>query len=193
MPEMTGLEFLREVRKADLHTPCIVISGYDEFSYAREAIRLGATDYLLKPISSTELIRAIIKATDSAHEAKHTDYEELRSSASTLFLHRLLNGELVEIEKVLQACKTLEISLQEGAVTVITLASPNAEEITRALQWAQTRAVSHATRSAWGLVHPRLGDSGRSFGGGYSLTQPPRSASRNRPTCYNLVFSTHLL
>ena len=78
MPEMTGLEFLREVRKADLNTPCIVISGYDEFSYAREAIRLGATDYLLKPISSTELIRAIIKATDSAHEAKHTDYEELR-------------------------------------------------------------------------------------------------------------------
>ncbi len=34
--------------------------------------------------------------------------------APTLFLHRLLNGELVEIEKVLQACKTLEISLQEG-------------------------------------------------------------------------------
>ena len=152
MPEMTGLEFLREVRKADLHTPCIVISGYDEFSYAREAIRLGATDYLLKPISSTELIRAIIKATDSAHEAKHTDYEELRSSASTLFLHRLLNGELVEIEKVLQACKTLEISLQEGAVTVITLASPNAEEITRALQWAQTRAVTVTQRGPHGVL-----------------------------------------
>ncbi len=55
MPEMDGLELIARIRETNPDIPIIVLSGYDCFDYAREAIRYHVTDYLLKPISQTEL------------------------------------------------------------------------------------------------------------------------------------------
>ena len=49
MPFMNGLELIKEMQKAGLLSKYVVISGYDEFDYARQAISLGVKDYLLKP------------------------------------------------------------------------------------------------------------------------------------------------
>ncbi len=54
MPDMTGLEMMREIRKAGLNVEFIIVSGYAEFEYAREAVRQGAYDFLLKPIDLDE-------------------------------------------------------------------------------------------------------------------------------------------
>lgn len=62
MPKMTGIEILKELRKMDLHVPVIFISGFTDFEYARAAVKYGAVDYLLKPVSKEELIKAIEKA-----------------------------------------------------------------------------------------------------------------------------------
>lgn len=61
MPVMNGLEFLREAQNRGLTMKAAVISGYDEFAYAREAISLGVTEYLLKPFSPVELKAVIDK------------------------------------------------------------------------------------------------------------------------------------
>lgn len=61
MPVMNGLEFLREAQKQGLTMKAAVISGYDEFEYAKEAISLGVTEYLLKPFSPGELSEVIGK------------------------------------------------------------------------------------------------------------------------------------
>ncbi|WP_171686761.1 response regulator transcription factor [Paenibacillus planticolens] len=50
MPEMDGLELLTEVKRIRPHVFSMVISGYEEFEYARSALKLGASDYILKPI-----------------------------------------------------------------------------------------------------------------------------------------------
>ena len=55
MPGMTGLEMIEKASQQKLQTKFIVVSGYREFEYAQQAIRFGVEDYLLKPISKTDL------------------------------------------------------------------------------------------------------------------------------------------
>ncbi len=54
MPDVTGLEIMKEIRKTGLNVEFIIVSGYAEFEYAREAVRQGAYDFLLKPIDMDE-------------------------------------------------------------------------------------------------------------------------------------------
>jgi two-component system response regulator YesN len=50
MPVMDGLELTRRIRTADAAAPIVIISGHDDFLFAKHALRLGVTDYVLKPI-----------------------------------------------------------------------------------------------------------------------------------------------
>ncbi|MDK2809162.1 MAG: two-component system, response regulator YesN, partial [Clostridiales bacterium] len=62
MPIMDGIEFLRLAQHEFPETKYIVISGYDDFHYAQSAIKLGAIDYILKPIVEEELNASIQRA-----------------------------------------------------------------------------------------------------------------------------------
>jgi two-component system response regulator YesN len=68
MPNMNGLELLRWLRNTAsanpklLRTKVIFLSGYGDFGYAQEALRLGAIDYLLKPADLEEIENALAKA-----------------------------------------------------------------------------------------------------------------------------------
>lgn len=59
MPFMDGLELSRLVKKEMPQIKIIILSGYNEFDYAKTAISIGVTDYLLKPISSAKLLEAV--------------------------------------------------------------------------------------------------------------------------------------
>lgn len=59
MPLKTGLEVLQETQKLGVVPATIILSGYDEFEYARKALRYGAKDYLLKPCRSSEILESI--------------------------------------------------------------------------------------------------------------------------------------
>ena len=68
MPFMDGLELCRVVRRQMPWIGIVILSGYDEFDYARQAIQLGVKEYLLKPITASELrqvldrVSALLKA-----------------------------------------------------------------------------------------------------------------------------------
>ena len=49
MPVMNGLDMIEEVQKAHFHTRFVILTGYADFEYARKALHLGVSDYLLKP------------------------------------------------------------------------------------------------------------------------------------------------
>ncbi|MDF2925511.1 MAG: hypothetical protein K0R57_4425 [Paenibacillaceae bacterium] len=55
MPAMDGLTLIKEVKRLKPQTVCIIISGIGEFSFAREAMELGVTRYLLKPLNEAEI------------------------------------------------------------------------------------------------------------------------------------------
>jgi two-component system response regulator YesN len=59
MPVMDGLRLLRECAERFPHLKTVVLSGYDDFSYARVAMKYGAKDYLLKPVIRKELIELL--------------------------------------------------------------------------------------------------------------------------------------
>jgi two-component system response regulator YesN len=59
MPEVSGLEMIRRIREAGSQIEFIIISGYDEFSYAKEGISLGIYEYILKPIHIEELVKIL--------------------------------------------------------------------------------------------------------------------------------------
>ncbi|MDD3337342.1 MAG: response regulator [Lachnospiraceae bacterium] len=59
MPGKSGLDVMREAVAAGVCPKTIILSGYDTFSYAQQALRLGALDYLLKPCRSTELVQKL--------------------------------------------------------------------------------------------------------------------------------------
>ena len=59
MPDMTGLELIRTLKTDLKDTKYVILSGYGEFEYAREAIELGVISYLLKPVSRKKLAAAL--------------------------------------------------------------------------------------------------------------------------------------
>ncbi|MFC4100602.1 response regulator [Paenibacillus xanthanilyticus] len=86
MPGMTGLELMNLSGKLYPHIKWVVISAYSEFAYAQEAVRLGAKDYLLKPIGKEVLVAMIEKLTaEVAAETEQTEEaEQLRRSRKFL-------------------------------------------------------------------------------------------------------------
>lgn len=61
MPVMDGITLLQKVREQELACEVILLTGYQDFEYARSGIRLAARDYILKPIDYEELERAIVQ------------------------------------------------------------------------------------------------------------------------------------
>jgi two-component system response regulator YesN len=62
MPIMDGIQLIKEVDRLEIKTKIIILSGYNEYEYLKEAIKYNVESYLLKPINQEELI-SIIKST----------------------------------------------------------------------------------------------------------------------------------
>jgi two-component system response regulator YesN len=70
MPFMDGLELVKTMKEEGVQGRVIMISGFNDFNYAREALRLGVQDYLLKPVDIDELIDLITKIQQAEHELR---------------------------------------------------------------------------------------------------------------------------
>lgn len=62
MPGMSGLELVRRLKANNPLLAAIILSGHSEFEYAREGMRLGIADYLLKPVRTDMLLQAVERA-----------------------------------------------------------------------------------------------------------------------------------
>ncbi len=69
MKQMDGLDMIENFYELNKKIKFIIVSGYDNFSYAQRAIRYGVVEYLLKPVDKDALLAAVQKAYESLPEA----------------------------------------------------------------------------------------------------------------------------
>lgn len=86
MPGLSGLELIRRIQEIDSDTEFIILSGYREFEFAKQALQYGVRRYLLKPLSETQLFEAVQDAKEN--------YEQKRDTAQALLRQRQLQEEV---------------------------------------------------------------------------------------------------
>lgn len=122
MPVLDGLEMVRQARRQRLPCKVILMSGYEDFGYAQDAINLKVEKYLLKPIDNDDLIRVVKRVTrqiDSERQLEHQIAESMPLLRHN-FISRLLTGRLsVEEVESEQAFLGFQFSAQRYKVLVI--------------------------------------------------------------------------
>ena len=119
MPFMDGLQLAEAIKRTQPWIKIIILSGHDEFDYAKKAISIGIEEYLLKPFTPEELLASLKKAAlEIDKERKQLSdisklKEELKSSTALIkkeFLNNLVHGA-ADTNTVMQKCAELGISL----------------------------------------------------------------------------------
>lgn len=64
MPGINGIEAIREIKDRCRHTVFIILTAFEQFDFAKEALQLGVAEYLLKPVNRSKIIDAVKKAVD---------------------------------------------------------------------------------------------------------------------------------
>ena len=88
MPHLSGMEVLRKIKKESLDVECVIVSAIDDVASAVQAISLGASDYLVKPLNSDKLV-ALVNRTLEKYSVQH----ELEQFGSKKVFSNLKNPE----------------------------------------------------------------------------------------------------
>ncbi len=80
MPGVNGLDLIQRLRATHPRLRCVILSGYDEFDYARRAVSLGVAEYLLKPVDPDELL-ALLRRIASEVETERRERRLRQASA----------------------------------------------------------------------------------------------------------------
>jgi len=119
MPFMDGLQLASTIKKTQPWIKIIILSGHDEFDYAKKAISIGIEDYILKPFTSEEIISSLQKASAQIDKERKqlSDItrmkEELKSSEKIIqreFLNNLVHGT-VDMSTFMQKSQELGLDL----------------------------------------------------------------------------------
>ncbi|WP_409340440.1 response regulator [Paenibacillus sp. MBLB4367] len=91
MPRMSGIDLLEELAKREPNVIPVVLSGYDNFEYARAAVKYKAAEYLLKPVDMDELVPLMRNIRGQLDRRKRQEAEELQLRRQMLesVLHKL--------------------------------------------------------------------------------------------------------
>ncbi|MCC3371487.1 response regulator [Cohnella sp. REN36] len=126
MPGMDGITFLKCMRDRQVDAKVIIMSGYSDFEYARNALKNGAFDYVLKPIHENNLLDVVRRCVQELKRQRQTESELrdlVRSARETLLLARQRFFETMLLMKERHApgwaeeqMKTLRIDLDPNRI-----------------------------------------------------------------------------
>lgn len=122
MPFMDGLELCRRLRQSLPAAKLVVFSGFDDFEYARQAVGMGVSEYILKPINAPELMDVLARLREQLEqqrqarqdmEALRRRYDESLPILRELFFTRLLDGKM-DAELIQERAARYELRLPPG-------------------------------------------------------------------------------
>ena len=127
MPFMDGLELAAAIKKIQPWIKIIILSGHDEFDYAKKAISIGVEDYLLKPFTASEVIESVKKVTEhiDLERAQLSSIsrmkEELKSRNKLIqkeFLNNLVHGSL-NFDEAVEDGRKISLELDSSFYRII--------------------------------------------------------------------------
>lgn len=139
MPFMDGMQLCAEVKRMLPWVGVVILSGYDDFSYAQKAISLGVREYLLKPITAQELGGALTRVAERIAEERRAQ-ESMASlrrdmtSGNQFLREKLLEslfteeGDRFEDEQLMRQMRAMGVNLAAGCYVVIDIAFPLRDE-----------------------------------------------------------------
>lgn len=173
MPFMDGMQLCQEVRRTMPRIGLIILSGYDDFAYARQAISLGVKEYLLKPISARELKEALDRVAERMTEERRAresiDSMRRRLQSGNRFVReRLLSTLFTEecgkddTQQIIEQMRGLGINLQANCYVVMDVAfNPKSKTPAMETLWQLTErsgGIVHVCPSRHGARALVLGD-----------------------------------
>lgn len=130
MPGINGLEAAKSIRVLLPDTVIIMLTAMEEFTYAKEALALGAAEYLLKPVRPDELTRLLKKVTVkiSTQQAKKQEEIRLRKSLEEVlpfiqmsFVYDLISGNIKDLTQFRERSRFLGMKIDFGVALVINI------------------------------------------------------------------------
>ncbi len=109
MPGCSGIDIIREIHAKGLPVKVIFISAYQEFSYAHDAVKYGAIDYLVKPVNKNQFEQVVLKAislihqqTEGALNRERLVHYEQKKRTDTIeeLLDRIMDGDMVAVRQL---------------------------------------------------------------------------------------------
>lgn len=134
MPVTSGIDFIKSISESGLDIKLIVLSGYGEFEYAREAFRHGVVEYLLKPVTRQRLIEVLKNVSDTIYEERSFNDKlavlkaQLSESMPLLkqkFLLDVLKGDISDECDILKKAEFLDMNLAGNGYVVFALSIDN--------------------------------------------------------------------
>ena len=158
MPFIDGLELCRSLRAIMPWMSIIIISGYDDFAYAREAISIGVREYLLKPVSVQELKRVLTRIGEEIRAEKQQQanlrmYRDQLASSNELLKQKLLSDLLSGIpsEEILERARVLHAGITAKRYLVMIIDSGSEDNAAEDLHSAES-VVLRLVKSSGGAV-----------------------------------------
>ena len=133
MPFMDGLALSRILRKNMPWLKIIILTGHNEFDYAKQAISIGVNEYILKPIGSDDLLEILNKAAaelqhEEAAREKLTRLDDLQKQQNDYLLSDFLNDLVIgalDAEVVIENASKLNIDIIAPFYSVLLLQAEN--------------------------------------------------------------------
>lgn len=79
MPGINGIEAIKAIKEMDHHVRFVIISAYEQFEYAKNAVQLGVKDYILKPINKKKLIDIVNKVSNELATERRVKQREIET------------------------------------------------------------------------------------------------------------------
>ncbi|MDR1619343.1 MAG: response regulator [Clostridiales bacterium] len=158
MPFMDGLALIELVRKELPRTKIVIISGYDDFAYAQQAIRMGVDQYLLKPILKGKMVEVLIALHKKMEEERRQqeyiekfqrEAQEYEMLSRRRFFEKIVTGGLSVLE-ISETAKSLGIDINALYYNIVLFSLNNAaydgsapESCTNTLAAVQDKVTQH--------------------------------------------------
>lgn len=152
MPRMDGLQLSEQISKINKHQLVVILSGFDEFDFARQSLQYGIKDYLLKPIIKSQIKELLARIANlrTTEIQEYSLLQELRSlqmesidSVIRNFLQSVIMDARVEINTLYPLLHRFKINLFDGVGSIAVLSFNEEASLLKSIRYQDIQTYKY--------------------------------------------------